>query len=430
MATRVEELRQTASTAWDAFSHEMAQYSDENLPTAEQAAHIDELRTTATAAQRELTEAERFMEQRAAWESEQAGSNRIHRPPAALIEDIRRPQASLGARFVALPEFQAWLRTVAPNGQIANRSIVSSPPLAFRGLSELNALVTAGDVTSGGALIVPDQYAQITEFGRRPLTVRSVITNLQTDSDSVEFVRITAETNNAAVVPEATATDSAESGAEPGFKPESDLAFERVNTPVKTIAHWIAATSRALQDASSIRGIIDAFLRYGVELELEDQIVQGDGIGENFDGILATQGLQVQPFVDDVFKTTRQARRKVRTIGRRIPNAYLFNPVDWENIELQKDANERYYFNGPINQGPLTLWGLPVIESEAVPEGTGLVGDFTTCVLWDRMQASISVSNSHADFFIRNLVAILCELRAAFGVLKPNALVEIEMAGS
>jgi hypothetical protein len=30
-------------------------------------------------------------------------------------------------------------------------------------------------------------------------------------------------------------------------------------------------------------------------------------------------------------------------------------------------------------------------------------------------------SDSHADFFIRNLVAILGELRAAFGVLRPAA---------
>ena len=38
-----------------------------------------------------------------------------------------------------------------------------------------------------------------------------------------------------------------------------------------------------------------------------------------------------------------------------------------------------------------------------------------------------SVSDSHSDFFIRNLVAILAELRAAFGILKPNAIIEIDL---
>ncbi|MEE3918198.1 hypothetical protein V2I01_04875 [Micromonospora sp. BRA006-A] len=42
-------------------------------------------------------------------------------------------------------------------------------------------------------------------------------------------------------------------------------------------------------------------------------------------------------------------------------------------------------------------------------------------------QANISITDSHADFFIRNLVAILGEQRDAFGVLQPNAFVEIDM---
>jgi hypothetical protein len=43
------------------------------------------------------------------------------------------------------------------------------------------------------------------------------------------------------------------------------------------------------------------------------------------------------------------------------------------------------------------------------------------------MRVSISVSNQHSDFFIRNLVAILAEMRAAFGVLRPAAFVETDL---
>lgn len=435
MATKVEELRQASSAAWDEFSAEMAKYSDENLPTAEQATHIDELRTRATLAQKELNQAEEFSRAHADWERQSAEMSRsVGRPPSESGDVLRRRGLqSLGTRLVALPEYQAWLRAVAPNGNIPNRTVVQSPPLTFGGLREFGMmaeLITGAGDTSGGALIIPDQYGPITEFGRRPLTIRDVITNLTTTSDVVEFVRQTGETNNAAVVPESNVTDAEESGGEPGIKPESGMTFERVPAPVKTIAHWLPATTRALADAGQLRGLIDAFLRFGVELELEDQIISGDGNGENFDGILSTANVQQQLFVDDIFKTARQARRKVRTVGRRRPSAYVLNPIDWEEIELQKDLEGRYYFNGPINQGPMTLWGLPVVESEAVPEGTGLVADWSVAVLWDREQASISVSNSHADFFIRNMVAILCELRAAFGVLKPDAIVAFDTQAS
>jgi HK97 family phage major capsid protein len=68
-----------------------------------------------------------------------------------------------------------------------------------------------------------------------------------------------------------------------------------------------------------------------------------------------------------------------------------------------------------------------VIESEGMTEGVAVVADWRLAVLWDRMRVMISVSNSHSDFFIRNLVAILAEMRAAFGVLRPAAFVETDL---
>jgi hypothetical protein len=47
--------------------------------------------------------------------------------------------------------------------------------------------------------------------------------------------------------------------------------------------------------------------------------------------------------------------------------------------------------------------------------------------MWDREQGGISVSDSHADFFVRNLLAILAEMRAAFAVVQPTAFVEIDL---
>jgi len=241
-------------------------------------------------------------------------------------------------------------------------------------------------------------------------------------------VRMTAQTNAAAMTAESAATSgSGLTTAAQGVKQESDLTLAKVTTTVKTIAHWLAATKRALSDAGQMRTLIDNFLRYGLEEELEDQIVAGDGSGENFDGIGHLSGVQAGAWSVDLLTTTRKARTLVRTVGRAIPTAYLLNPADWETIDLLQDNEARYYFGGPSQMGTPRLWGLPVVESEAVPAGTGYVGDFRKCVLWEREQASIQVSDSHADFFVRNMVAILGEMRAAFGILQPTALVEIDL---
>ena len=136
-------------------------------------------------------------------------------------------------------------------------------------------------------------------------------------------------------------------------------------------------------------------------------------------------GTQSQAFSVDLLTTTRKARTKVRVTGRAVATAYVMNPTDWETIDLLKDSEARYYFGGPSVLGTPRLWGLPVVESEAMTAGTSVVGDWRKAVLWDREQAQILTSDSHSDFFVRNLLAILAELRAAFGVLQPAAFVEI-----
>lgn len=340
----------------------------------------------------------------------------------ALDPDMR----SIGARFTESEEWTEFVAKIAPNGFSEKTRMGTSPAVSFKSLlpgRPQATLLTGTSDTSAGAFVTNDIYPGLYAQGlQRPLTIRDVVTVGGTDSDTVEFVQLTGQTNAAAPTAEATATSGAS-----GTKPESALALAKVTTTVKTIAHWIPATKRALNDARQLRTLIDAFLRYGLEEELEDQMVTGDGTGENFTGIANISGVQAQVWDTNILTTTRKARTKVRTVGRARPTAYLFNPADWETIDLLQDNEARFYGAGPFGLSPARLWGLPVVESEGVPAGTGYVGDLRKCVLWDREQASIQASDSHADFFIRNMVALLAEMRAAFGCVQPNALVEIDL---
>ena len=339
---------------------------------------------------------------------------------------------SLGEQFTDSPEYKGLL-SQARGGAFGAKQRVQSEMFGVK------SLVTGGSDTSGGAFVQNDYRGlQVgLDVFQRPLRMRDVVTNGTTTSDTVEYVRVTSVTNNAAPVAEATssAAPTAPGGAGAlvnnaggGYKPESGLALAKVTTAVKTIAHWMPVTKRALSDAAQIRTLIDAFLRYGLEEELEDQMVQGDGTGENFDGLGNVSGVQSQAWDTNALVTLRKAKTKVRTVGRSIANAYLLNPADVETIDLLTDNENRYYFGGPSGTGSAQpLWNLPVIETEAVPAGTGYVGDFRKAILWDREQATIQMTDSHLDFFVRNLVAILAEMRAAFGVLQPNAFVEIDL---
>lgn len=325
---------------------------------------------------------------------------------------------SVGKLFIDSPEYQALLKQ-APGGKFQQKQRVATSPVGFK------ALVTGSSDTSAGALVRPDWLGLQVGFDalRRPLALRNLVTTLTTESDTVEYARITGFTNNAAPVAEATAATGTS-----GTKPESGFTTDTVTAVVKTIANWLPVTKRALSDARQIRMLIDAFLIDNLEETLDTQIIAGDGLGENFTGLANTSGVQTQAWDTNLFTTLRKAKTKVRLVGRRIPTAYLLNPLDMEAADLEQDNEGRYYLGGPTGGSDnAPLWRLPVIESEATPQGTGYVGDWRMAVLWDREEASVTATDSHENYFVRNLVAILAEMRAAFGILQPSAFVKIDL---
>jgi HK97 family phage major capsid protein len=356
---------------------------------------------------------------------------------------------SIGQHYVSSPEWKE-LQGSAPGGTFSKQHRVSSRPVGFERLIAprgQKALVTGVSDTSAGAFVKPDDLGLQggLELFQRPLTLRQLCTPGTTTSDAIEYTQVTSITNNAAPVPEATSsampTAPGSAGAlvqnaGGGYKPESGFALGAKTTNVKTIAHWIPVTKRALADAAQIVTLIDNFLEYGLEEELEDQIVAGNGTGENFLGIANVSGVQAQAAVADpsgkpagfgMLLSTRRAKTKVKK-ARAKANAYVINPDDWETFEEMSDADGHFYGDGPFTSGDQTsLWGLPVIESEAIPAGTAYVGDWTKSILYDRQQATITTTDSHGDFFVRNLVAVLAELRAAYAVIQPSAFVQIDL---
>ncbi|MFL2002021.1 phage major capsid protein [Microbacterium sp. A1-JK] len=340
---------------------------------------------------------------------------------------------TIGEMFVESEQY-ATLMKQFPSGTINSKARVESAPMGVK------ALVTGAGDTSGGAFVTPDRQSDLELLGRRPLTVRDLISVRQTTSDTVEFVQQLTQLSAADVVAEATSaaapTAPGSAGAlvlnaGGGYKPEGSMTFQVVTATVKTLAEWVPATKRGLADASQLRGLIDQELRDDLAEAEEDEIVNGSGSGEHLTGILNTSGIQAQAYaatvtdLDPLLETTLKAKTKVKTVGRSIATGYMLNPADWEKIQLARLAKNPQ--NEAIAGAIPTLHGLPVVESEAIAAGVGLVGDFRKAVLWDREQASITATDSHADFFIRNLVAILGEERVAFGVTRPKAFVTIDL---
>ena len=339
---------------------------------------------------------------------------------------------SIGDAFIDSEAYRGWVERFpsgGPSGPGEYRSDPVELPLSMRDASrqiKARSLFTLSD-TSGGALS-DTQFAGLLAGGLvRPPKIRDLLTVVPVMSDQVEYVTESSRTAAAAAVAEATATTGAT-----GLKPEGGIVFAKVVQSIKTIALWVPATTRVIADAPQLRAYIDEYLGADIQTELEDLIVAGDGTGENFTGLMVVAGTQtlaapVGPASN--LDNIRKAMTLVRVNARTEPTAVVLNPTDAQNIDLLKENNEANNFvgPGPYGVGAARLWGVPVVETDALAAGTALVGDFSKAVLFDRQSLNISLGTIN-DQFVRNMITVLGEIRAGFGVIRPAAFCKCSLA--
>lgn len=250
------------------------------------------------------------------------------------------------------------------------------------------------------------------------LRLRDVLNIGTTASDAVKYTRIVSYTRAASTV------------ARSAVKPEAALDIDAVTVAVSTIAVHIPVEEQQLSDYPALSGIINGELLYDLEKHVEELVMYGAGTGEDFLGIIndPAVGLARTEVGDTLIDTARRAITDVRRAGYE-PNGILIDPLDWEDVVLEKGSDNRYVWVVVTEGATQRLWSVPVVETVAMEDFTGsspeernmLVGDFLRgATLWDRERSSISVGLIN-DQFIRNQRTILGELRAAFGVRRPGA---------
>lgn len=267
---------------------------------------------------------------------------------------------------------------------------------------------------AAGEIIIPQRVPEWVTPPNRTLRIRDLLPAGRTVSNAVDFVQETGFTNNAAPV------------AEGAQKPESSLEFTLHTAPVRTIAHWLQASKQVLEDIPQLQSYIDTRLRYGLRLVEEEQLLSGDGTGQNLLGLIP----QATPFDihrrkvgDTRMDIIRRAMTQLR-LSEYQPDAVVLHPTDWEDIELTKTTQGAYVWANPRGLVGPTIWGLPVLDSTSLAPGEFLVGAFKIAAqIWDRDDATVEISTEDRDNFIKNMVTIRCEERLALVVYRPESFI-------
>ena len=213
-------------------------------------------------------------------------------------------------------------------------------------------------------------------------------------------------------------------------KNQIHIPYEAKTVALEKVAAFMKETDELLSDAAFLetalrnRGIYE--FRKAVEENLVDSLIAS-----------GVQAGQSTISFDNILK----AKQAVRTATGYAPDALLINPADLETLLLSKDSNQQYLLGGPAygsyGNGAYAanprIWGLNVVESQAVPEGAAIVGAFkagASVVTKAGEGLRAEVSNSDQDDFIKNRVTVRIEERMVLATRVPDAFVLVGTVAS
>lgn len=341
----------------------------------------------------------------------QAELARLYGPSSVTAATPRQVvQLTLGQQFVNAPEYEFFKKGLHRTSSTWRSPSVELLPPA----DGLRAATLTEDPASGGALVVPDYRPGVLPILQRMLVVADLLAPGTTDSNMISYMS------------EATFVNMANAVAEGAAKPESTLTFTATQDPVRKIAHWLPVTEEMLEDVPQIRSYIDSRLVLGVQMEEDDQLLNGTGVAPDLLGLRNRPGLATavargtDTNVDAIFKQIMA----IYSNAFLMPTGIVLNPLNWTSSVLLKTTTGEYITGGPFSpiQTP-TMWGLPVAVTPSQPAAEGLVGAFKTgSQIFRKGGIRVEASNSHQDYFIKNLVAIRAEERLALAVYRPGAI--------
>jgi len=316
------------------------------------------------------------------------------------------------------------LRESGPGGEVPKtigQQVVESDgfkKFAGEGHGKFRQVVTSlttDAAGSAGAGVPKDRQAGIIRGVAERPRIRDLLMPGRTSSNTIEYAQEKLFTSGAAI-----------QTAEGAAKGESTIQLELKTATVRTLAHWLKASTQILADAPGLQSLIDWRMRWGLDILEDRQLLNGTGAGVQLSGLIQNSTAYADPFTVEAEQSIDILRKALlqAALAEYPSTGIVMHPQDWARIELIKDAEERYIWGNPARLGPPSIWGLPIVESQAMTITKFLAGAFMPAAqIFDRAETVVEISTEDEDNFQKNLVTIRAERRLTVVVYRPAALI-------
>lgn len=322
---------------------------------------------------------------------------------------VQAVKAAGGAERTAAIDANGWARRVATQLCARNR--------------ENRAI-------SSGSLDIPNlvpPYVSAMPWPKRLIDL--LVNRIVATSNVVEFFQQTVRENNAAPV------------ADLAQKPTSTFTLTPVTERCRVIAHLSEPVPvRYLQDADQVQPFLSRELAQGVLAALEQQVIAGDGTGENMLGLLNQSGTTAVPYQGDPLTTIRHSITQLQNLSE-TPTGIAVNPFDAETIDLERWGAQGGLLSSGFDHPNTVGYGSSTnffgpddqvkrVVSPSVPAGKAIIGDWNQVLLYVRESMSLQLNYWSESLFETNAFILRCEMRSVAGFLRPQAFAVATITGT
>lgn len=264
----------------------------------------------------------------------------------------------------------------------------------------------------------------ILEGYRRPMTIWDLFNHEMTDKDSVAWYT--------EGVLEGDAGMTAEGGA---FSQLHVAAPERHATELKKVTALWKQSDEILTDAPRFVSHVNTRAGYRLDCVVEDQLVSGDGTGNNLTGLVNASGILTETgvsaydmsFIDSLLTNRTKIRKATPNFT---VDTLLVADEDYDTLMKLKNSSDQYVLGGPTgvvygNQPTIgdILWRtIRIVPTPALATGTSILGAFKAgATVYEHVTGRRFDTGYDGTDFSHGLVTFRAYQRLALAVEYPAA---------
>jgi len=290
---------------------------------------------------------------------------------------------------------QGEVKTTLAKEILENKSVLKSLTKGSTESVELKALTNRAAITNN------EQALDLADIGQ-------LATGRMRAIDLFPKITISGSNDNGTVRyydwDQATTVRAAAMIAEGGTFPESTAKWEKFTVDLKKIGDSLPVTEEFFEDEAMFAAELQMFLLLNVDLEANDQVINGDGTGNNLTGLVTSSPafVPVASGISDasIYDLIVKVKEDVETDqdAKYQANFALMNIADVNLMKLKKDANENYILPPFVDRSGNVVDGITIVVDNKVVANTMIMGDSRYGRVYEKNGVTISRGVVNAQF--------------------------------